>query len=138
MKKILTMVGQTVRAKALKVTASGLVQVNAVRAYKPTKSEKRLMAALLTLGSINQTMAQGSAVSALKSVQTTVISIVQVLFAIFLVIALIRTAKKLMSGEPDAMTSVAWLVGGVLLFFGFQFFKDDLVANVGGGQGGVK
>ena len=138
MSKILNRVGQMVRHSIYKATASGVPQIAAVRAYKPTKSEKRMMAALLTLGTINQTMAQGSAVTALKSVQTTVISIVQVLFAIFLVIALIRTAKKLMSGEPDAMTSVAWLVGGVLLFFGFQFFKDDLVSNVGGGQGGVK
>ena len=57
----------------------------------------------------------------------------QGIFAVFLVIALVKSAKKFMGGEPDAMTSLLWLLGGVLIFFGFAALKTTLV---GGGEAG--
>ena len=64
--------------------------------------------------------------------QDTVVGIVQVIFAIALIIGLIRVVMKFVQGTPDALGSLGWLVGGVLLWFGFQLFKDDLVSAVGG------
>lgn len=72
----------------------------------------------------------------LNNVKATVISIGQVFFAIFLMISLVKTVKKFLEGAPDAFTSLMWLVGGVLLFFGFQVLKNQLVGNSGGLSGG--
>ena len=104
------------------------------------KWEKRMWMALFGLAVFNnQAMAQGAGsntVTQLNNVKTTVIGIGQVLFAIFLMVALVKTVKKFLSGEPDAMTSLLWLVGGILLFFGFQVLKNQLVSNAGGLSGG--
>jgi hypothetical protein len=109
------------------------------QAYQPSKAEKRAYALLTTLALANQTaFAQGGAQAALSSVQETVVGIVQVLFAIILVVGLIRVVMKFVQSAPDALGSLGWLVGGVILWFGFQLFKDDLVGAVGGGAGGVK
>ncbi|QKG55010.1 hypothetical protein [Hymenobacter sp. BRD67] len=69
--------------------------------------------------------------------QTIVISIVQVLFIIVLAIGLVRVVQKFISGAPDALGSLGWLLGGVILWFGFNYFKEDLASAMGGGQGGV-
>lgn len=82
----------------------------------------------------------GKAKDAMSKVQETAIQIGQVVFLIFLMVGLVRTAKKFIDGAPDAMTSGLWLLGGVLIFAGFQAFKDDIFANMGatGSGGGVK
>ena len=80
----------------------------------------------------------GGAAAALEGVQETVVGIVQVIFAIVLIVGLIRVVMKFVQGAPDALGSLGWLVGGVILWFGFQLFKDDLVSAVGGGDGGVR
>ncbi|SDY93061.1 hypothetical protein [Hymenobacter psychrophilus] len=109
-------------------------------AYQPSKAEKRAYAVLTALALSNRAaFAQsGSAQGALEGVQETVVGIVQVIFAIILIIGLIRVVMKFVQGAPDALGSLGWLVGGVILWFGFQLFKDDLVGAVGGGEGGVR
>ncbi|MBJ6146329.1 hypothetical protein [Hymenobacter sp. BT559] len=120
-------------ALAIKVAAAG-------RAYQPCKAEKRAYALLTTLAlSSGAAFAQGGgAAAALSGVQETVIGIVQVIFAIVLIVGLIRVVMKFIQGAPDALGALGWLIGGVILWFGFQLFKDDLVSAVGGGQGGVR
>ncbi|GAB3840801.1 hypothetical protein [Hymenobacter jeollabukensis] len=102
--------------------------------------EKRFWAAFLGLAAAHgDVWAQGAGsntVTQLNNVKTTVIGIGQVLFAIFLMVGLVKTVKKFIGGEPDAMTSLMWLIGGVLLFFGFQVLKNQLVQNAGGMSGG--
>ena len=107
------------------------------RHYQPSPWEKRMMASALALSVAQQTMAQGGTAAALEGVQETIITIVQIVFSIILVIGLIRVVMKFVNGTPDALSALGWLVGGVILWFGFQFFKDDLVGTVGG-EGGVR
>lgn len=110
--------------------------VVAGQAYKPSKLEQRGYA-LLTVLALSTTAAKAqSAEAALTQVKEKVIGIVQVIFAIILIIGLIRVVMKFVQGAPDALGSLGWLVGGVLLWFGFQLFKDDLVSAVGGSTGG--
>ncbi|KAA3435969.1 hypothetical protein [Rufibacter hautae] len=107
------------------------------RQYEASPWEKRMMATAMGLALTNGAMAQGGTAAALEGVQETIITIVQVIFSIILVIGLIRVVMKFVNGAPDALSSLGWLVGGVILWFGFQFFKDDLVGTVGG-EGGVR
>ncbi|MCR5890482.1 hypothetical protein LRS06_22395 [Hymenobacter sp. J193] len=60
----------------------------------------------------------------------------QVIFAIILIIGVDSGGDEVCQGSPDALGSQGWLVGGVLLWFGFQLFKDDEVSAVGGSEGG--
>jgi len=113
------------------------------QAYQPSKAEKRVAAVVAALAAgttpaLAAGSAGGAAAAALSTVQETVVGIVQVIFAIILIVGLIRVVMKFVQGAPDALGALAWLVGGVILWFGFQLFKDDLVGAVGGGQGGVR
>jgi len=104
-----------------------------------SKSDKRLYGTIIAMGALHgQAFAQAGVATTLDNVKTTVLNIGQAIFAIFLMIGLVKTAKKFIGGEPDAMTSLMWLVGGVLLFFGFQALKGQIVTNTGGGAGGVQ
>ncbi len=124
-------------------TASLTRLLVAGRAYQPSKTEQRLAALVTTLTLASRpALAQtggGGAAAALSGVQETVVGIVQVIFAIVLIVGLIRVVMKFIQGAPDALGALGWLVGGVILWFGFQLFKDDLVSAVGGtGGGGVR
>ncbi|QKG59055.1 hypothetical protein GKZ68_20450 (plasmid) [Hymenobacter sp. BRD128] len=107
-----------------------------------TRGEKLLALLLVMMISAQEANAQAGTtiVDQLKNIRTLIYNIVNVLFIVFLSVALIRTAKKFMSGEPDAMSSIGWLIGGVLLWFGFTYFKKDIqgsmTSSAGGGLGG--
>ncbi|MBT9394391.1 hypothetical protein KLP40_14565 [Hymenobacter sp. NST-14] len=104
-------------------------------------SEKAFWMAFFSLAAAHGANAQSpKAKAAMENVQNTAIQIGQVVFLIFLMVGLVRTAKKFIDGAPDAMTSGLWLLGGVLIFAGFQAFKDDIFSNMGASStgGGVK
>lgn len=120
--------------------AGGLRLLAAGHSYQPSRAERLALTLLLATSPalvFGQSGAGGRAVSALRSVQTIVISIVQVLFIIVLAIGLVRVVQKFISGAPDALGALGWLMGGVILWFGFNYFKQDLASAMGGGQGGV-
>ena len=126
---------------AAQAAAGGLRLLAAGHAYRPSRLERGALAALLVASPalvFGQSGAGGRAVAALRSVQTIVISIVQVLFIIVLAIGLVRVVQKFISGAPDALGSLGWLMGGVILWFGFNYFKEDLASAMGGGEGGVQ
>jgi hypothetical protein len=111
------------------------------QAYHPSRAERLSLALLLSTSPalvLGQSGVGGRAVGALRSVQTIVISIVQVLFIIVLAIGLVRVVQKFISGAPDALGALGWLMGGVILWFGFNYFKEDLASAMGGGEGGVQ
>lgn len=113
--------------------------VVAGRAYQPSKMEQRAYALLTALALSNNSAfaaGGGAAGAALSSVGQTVVSIVQVLFTIGLIIYLLVVVFKLMSKSPDAMGHAGYLAAAVILWFGFQLFKDDLVGLIGGNAGG--
>jgi hypothetical protein len=110
------------------------------------KWDRRLYGTLFAVGAAHgsvfaqspATANAGSAQSTLDQMKTTVIAIGQAVFAIFLMIGLVKVVIKFVKGEPDAMQSLLWLGGGVLLMFGFQALKNQIVTNSGGGGGGVQ
>jgi hypothetical protein len=125
---------------AAQAAAGALRLLAAGHTYQPSRAERFAMALLLATSPalvFGQAGAGGRAVGALRSVQTIVISIVQVLFIIVLAIGLVRVVQKFISGAPDALGSLGWLMGGVILWFGFNYFKEDLASAMGGGEGGV-
>ena len=110
--------------------------VVAGQVYQPSKLEQRAYAMLTVMALSTGAAKAQSAEAALTQVKEKVIGIVQVIFAIILIIGLIRVVMKFVQGAPDALGALGWLVGGVILWFGFQLFKDDLVGAVGGSTGG--
>lgn len=108
--------------------------------HNMSKWDKRIYGTLMILGGfMGQAQAQGVSTT-LTSFKATVLLIAQGIFAVFLMIGLVKTAKKFIGGEPDAMTSMMWLAGGVLLFWGFNSLKSQIVGNTGntGGGGNVE
>ena len=136
---------ETVYDKAGTLLVKGQLIVQSLPLFKPrTRGEKLLSFLFLLLLSSRQASAQtagSSIVTQLQSIRTLIYNIVNVLFIIFLSIALIRTAKKFIGGEPDAIGSIGYLVGGTLLWFGFTYFKKDIqgsmTSSAGGGLGGA-
>lgn len=105
--------------------------------HNMSKWDKRIYGTLMILGGfMGQANAQGGVGSTLTSFKATVLLIAQGIFAVFLMIGLVKTAKKFIGGEPDAMTSMMWLAGGVLLFWGFNSLKQQIVGNTGNSGGG--
>ena len=122
--------------KPLSLVADLLV---AGRAYQPSKMERRAYALLTALAMSNTSAfaaGGGAAQAALSNVGNTVVSIVQTLFAIGLIVYLFVVVFKLMSKSPDAMGHAGYLAAAVIVWFGFQLFKDDLVGLIGGNAGG--
>lgn len=125
------------------VTANALHGVASFRTKGATLSkwDQRIFGALmLSAVFANQAFAQaGSVGTTVDTIKLTVYTVAQGIFAVFLVIALVKTAKKFMSGEPDAMTSLLWLLGGVLVFFSFAALKTTLVGSgpAGGSANGL-
>ena len=104
-----------------------------------SKWDQRIFTALFLSAAVAHTSTAQSVATtqaAVTSLKSLVFTVAQGIFAVFLVIALVKVAKKFMGGEPDAMTSLMWLVGGVLIFFGFSALKTSLVG--GGAAGGGK
>lgn len=141
----LSTMAETVYDKAGTLLAKGQLSVQSLPLFAPrTRGEKLLSFLFLILLSSRQASAQSagsSIVTQLQSIRTLIYNIVNVLFIIFLSIALIRTVKKFLSNEPDAISSVGFLIGGVLLWFGFTYFKKDIQGSMsssaGGGLGGA-
>lgn len=101
------------------------------------QSERTFWMAFFALAAAHGANAQSvKAKAAMQNVQETAIGIGQVVFLIFLMVGLVRTAKKFIDGAPDAMTSGLWLLGGIIIFAGFQTFKDDIFSNMGASTGG--
>lgn len=117
---------------------SGLTKLwIAGQAHRPSKFEQHVLPLLvLFVVTTSPVLAQGGATAAMSKVADTVLGIVDIAFTIGLAIGLIRTVWKFFQGAPDALGSVGWLVGGVILWFAFQLFKDEIGAAIGG-TGGI-
>ncbi|MEN7551854.1 hypothetical protein AAG747_28315 [Rapidithrix thailandica] len=75
--------------------------------------------------------AQGSA-GALKNIGTWVSTLGNAVFAIVVVIGLVRTVTKFIKGEPDAIGALFQLIIACGLWGGFQLVEDDIAKLVGG------
>lgn len=128
--------GQKVGAKVMANAMLGAASFQ-TKGATLSKWDQRIFGALFVSAAIaHQANAQSASVqTTVDTVKSTVFTVAQGIFAIFLVIALVKTAKKFMSGEPDAMTSLMWLLGGVLIFFGFSALKTTLVGSGQAGNG---
>lgn len=61
-----------------------------------------------------------------------IIDIVNVIFAIVVVIGLIRVITKFVKGDPDVATSALGLILAVAIWGGFVYLQDDIFSFFGG------
>jgi len=84
-----------------------------------------LLVLLLLLVAQTPLFAQGSGPSpaaTMNTVKTFAVVFLRGLMAIGLIIALLKVAKNFLSGSPESFSSFLWLVGGLVIFFGWGFF----------------
>ncbi|MDF7815258.1 hypothetical protein, partial [Hymenobacter sp. YC55] len=89
-----------------------------------------LLAGVLLLLAQTSALAQGAGATpaaTMSTVKTFAVVFLRGLMAIGLIIALLKVAKNFLSGSPESVTSFLWLVGGLVIFFGWgYFFRDTL------------
>ena len=68
----------------------------------------------------------GGTTVALEDFSAFVITAVNIIFIIILALGLINTVRKFVMSDPGAMSSLGQLIVGVIVFFVFNVFKDDL------------
>ena len=90
-----------------------------------------LLFSLITIR--NLAFAQGTIVGATQ-LQNTIIEIVNIIFVIVIVLGLIRVIAKVVKGEPDWGGAVLGLVVALILWGGFNTYKNDIFAFFGGQQ----
>lgn len=120
--------GQTLLAN---VIAQGQVAVANFQtdSVKMSAWDKRIFGTILVVAAAVSPARADSVSDTIKTIKGTAFTVGQGLFAIFLIIGLVKTAKKFLGGEPDAITSLMWLLGGVLVFFGFSALKSTITGN---------
>lgn len=69
---------------------------------------------------------QGQTMLALEDFSVFIITAVNIIFIIILALGLINTVRKFVTSDPGAMGSLGQLIIGVIVFFVFNIFKDDL------------
>lgn len=69
---------------------------------------------------------QAGTTVALEDFSAFVITAVNIIFIIILALGLINTVRKFVMSDPGAMGSLGQLIIGVIVFFVFNIFKDDL------------
>ena len=78
-------------------------------------------------------MAQGT-VGGITQMQSTIVQIVNIVFIIVIVLGLIRVIIKVVKSEPDWAGSVVGLLIALVLWGGFNTYKNEIFAWFGGGQ----
>ena len=84
-----------------------------------------LLLGLVLLVTQTPGLAQGSGPSpaaTMNTVKDFALVFLRGLMAIGLIIALLKVAKNFLTGSPESLTSFLWLVGGLVIFFGWGFF----------------
>lgn len=122
--------------QAADLAVRGLKITHQARNYQLSRGEK-LMLAFFLATSPATVFAQGRAVGAMKNFASTVISMVQIAFIIVLAYGVFNVVRKFVTQDPGAFGSLATLLVGLLVWFGFNYFKDDIRSAMGGGDGGV-
>jgi hypothetical protein len=69
---------------------------------------------------------QSQTTLALEDFSVFIITAVNIIFIIILALGLINTVRKFVTSDPSAMGSLGQLIIGVIVFFVFNIFKDDL------------
>ena len=81
---------------------------------------------------ISPTFGQALVESAMASIRTWIIVILNVAFLIGIAIGIFKAAMKFFTGAPDKIEFMIGMVIAIALFGGFQFIVDDLATFLGG------
>lgn len=130
-----------VQRKAADAAVRGLHLTHHVRTYQLSRGEK-LMLSFFLATSPSAVFGQaggggGRAVGAMRNFAGTFISIVQIAFIMILAYGVFNVARKFVTQDPGAFGALATLLVGLLVWFGFNYFKEDIRSAMGGGDGGV-
>ncbi len=130
-----------VQRKAAGVAARGLQFTYHARNYQLSRGEKLMLVFFMATSPatvFGQTGSGGGrAVGAMRGFATTVISMVQIAFIIVLAYGVFNVVRKFVTQDPGAFGALATLLVGLLVWFGFNYFKQDIQSAMGGGDGGV-
>ena len=130
-----------VQQKAANAAVRGLQFTHHMRGYQLSRGEK-LMLTFFLVTAQDIVFGQGGggggrAVGAMRGFANTVIQILQVAFIIVVAYGVFNVVKKLVTQDPGAFGAAATLMVGLLFWFGFNFFKEDIRSAMGGGSGGA-
>ncbi len=81
---------------------------------------------------VHQSFAQAQVETAMNSIKSWIVIILNVAFLIGIAIGIFKAAMKFFTGAPDKMEYMVGVVIAILLFGGFQFIVDDLATFLGG------
>ena len=81
---------------------------------------------------IHQSFGQAQVETAMNSIKSWIVIILNVAFLIGIAIGIFKAAMKFFTGAPDKMEYMVGVVIAILLFGGFQFIVDDLATFLGG------
>lgn len=87
---------------------------------------------LFTLLAVSPSFGQALVESAMTSIKTWIIIILNVAFLIGIAIGIFKAAMKFFTGAPDKVEFMIGMVIAIALFGGFQFIVDDLAGFLGG------
>ena len=128
-----------VQRKAADLAVRGLQFTHHARNYQLSRGEKLMLAFFLSTSpaTVFGQAGGGRAVGAMRNFAGTVILLVQAAFIIVLAYGVFNVVRKFVTQDPGAFGSLATLGVGLLVWFGFNYFKEDIRAAMGGGDGGV-
>lgn len=95
---------------------------------------KKYKILLLLLLAFNAVKAQSGTAGALENIGVWINTIGNVVFAIVVIVGLIRVISKFIRGEHDSIGALIQLIIAVALWGGFQLVQDDIANFVGGGE----
>ena len=128
-----------VQRKAADVAARGLQFTHHARNYQLSRGEKLMLAFFMATSpaTVFGQTGGGRAAGAMRNFAGTVITLVQIAFVIVLAYGVFNVVRKFITQDPGAFGALATLLVGLLVWFGFNYFKEDIQGAMGGGQGGV-
>ena len=95
---------------------------------------KPLFLLVAMLAAFNTAHAQGGTLGGLSTMSDTIVDIVNIIFIVVIVLGLIRVIIKVVKSEPNWGGSVVGLLIALILWGGFNTYKDDIFSWFGGGQ----
>ena len=101
-------------------------------AKKLVQSKAFVLMMAFVFFTVHQSFGQAQVETAMNSIKSWIVIILNVAFLIGIAIGIFKAAMKFFTGAPDKMEYMVGVVIAILLFGGFQFIVDDLATFLGG------
>jgi hypothetical protein len=129
-----------VQQKAANAAVHGLQLTHHLRNHQLSRGEKLMLGFFLATAPetvFGQGGGGGRAVGAMRGFANTAIQMIQIAFIIVLGYGVFNCVRKFITQDQGAFGALATLLVGLLVWFSFNYFQEDIRAAMGGGSGGV-